>query len=127
MVYSYGVRAGELLKASRLERGLDQAALARRAGTTQNYISRVERGVISPSVRTLERLMHAMGCRLVLEADPLPFGNATASDLRSDLRDRTAQQRVHEAMELSSFLTGVSAAAADAQPRVRNGYGARKA
>jgi transcriptional regulator with XRE-family HTH domain len=106
------VHAGELLKASRLERGLDQATLARRAGTTQNYVSRVERGVVSPSVRTLERLMHAMGYRLVLDSEPLPFGNATAEVLRSDFRDRTAHERVQEAMELSSFLTGVSAAAA---------------
>jgi transcriptional regulator with XRE-family HTH domain len=125
MVYACGVKAGELLKASRLERGLDQAGLARRSGTTQNYISRVERGVISPSVRTLERLMHALGCRLVLDAELLPFGNATASDLCSDFRDRTAEERVHEAMELSSFLTGVGAAAA-AQERVRDGWTSRK-
>ena len=111
MVCNCGIGAAELLKATRLERGLGQAELARRAGTTQNCISRIERGAVSPSLCTFERLMHAMGRRLVLDTEPLPIGNARASSLRADFRNRTAAERVREAMELSSFLTGVSAKA----------------
>lgn len=113
MVYPECVTAGELLKATRAARGLGQAELARRAGTTQNYISRIERGVVSPSFSTLERLMHAMGRRLVVGSEPLPIGNASRASLRSHRNERTAEARVREAMALSEFLTTVSAAARD--------------
>src|SRR6266487_130267 len=75
--------AGDLLRETRLARGLDQAELARRAGTTQNYISRIERGVVSPSLRTFQRLVHAMGQRVVLKTEPLPPGNVSVDDLRA--------------------------------------------
>ena len=101
----------ELLRQARRERGLDQAALARRAGTTQTYVSRIERGAVSPSLRTLERLLHAMGRRLVVGTEPLPTGNASRSQLRADLRDLSVAQRVEQAMELSTFLTGLAAEA----------------
>ena len=103
--------AGELLRQARRERGLDQAALARRAGTTQTYVSRIERGAVSPSLRTLERLLHAMGRRLVVGTEPLPTGNASRLQLRADLRDLSAAQRVEQAMELSAFLTELAAGA----------------
>jgi transcriptional regulator with XRE-family HTH domain len=99
---------GELLRRTRLERGLDQAALARRAGTTQTYISRVERGVVAPSITTLARLFAAMGQRLTLGVEPLPHGNAATRELRASLRDLTAEERVDEAFELSGFLTDVA-------------------
>lgn len=104
---------GRLLRETRLERGLDQADLARRAGTTQTYISRIERGAVSPSLTTLERLLHAMGRRLRVSVEPLPHGNASKSSLRSDLRDLTPDERVEQAMELSAFLTDVAASAAE--------------
>jgi transcriptional regulator with XRE-family HTH domain len=66
-----------LLRAARVQRGLDQAKLARRAGTTQSYVRRVERGAVSPSVSTLDRLFHAMGLRLDLRPEPLDHGNAS--------------------------------------------------
>jgi transcriptional regulator with XRE-family HTH domain len=103
--------AGMLLRNARIERGLDQAALARRAGTTQTYVSRVERRAVSPSVTTLERLLAAMGQRLALSVEPLPHGNQDARGLRAGLRDLTPEQRVDEAVELSAFLTDVAASA----------------
>src|SRR5271167_4409122 len=101
--------AGEILREARRERGLDQAQLARRAGTTQTYISRIERGSVSPTWRTLERLLHAMGRRLVVSTEPLPSGNASVEDLRADFRELTARQRVERTAELSAFLTDVTA------------------
>src|SRR5439155_7117831 len=111
MVYSGPMDAGDLLRETRLARGLDQAELARRAGTTQNYISRIERGVVSPSLRTFQRLVHAMGQRVVLTTEPLPPGNVSVDDLRADLRELTAAERADEAMERSEFLAGVADAA----------------
>ena len=94
--------AGALLRAVRSERGLDQAALARRAGTTQTSVSRVERGAVSPSLTTLERLFHAMGRRLSGGGEPLPHGNAPVGALRAQLLDHSPEERVAEAMELSA-------------------------
>jgi transcriptional regulator with XRE-family HTH domain len=47
---------GELIKRRRQRHGLSQRILALRAGTDQAAISRIERGDISPSVETVERL-----------------------------------------------------------------------
>lgn len=103
--------AAELLRAGRRQRGLSQAQLARRAATTQNYVSRIERGVVEPSLPTLQRLLHAMGLQLRVEVAPLPTGNASPQQLRADFQGSTPQQRVADAMTLSEFLTGVEAAA----------------
>jgi transcriptional regulator with XRE-family HTH domain len=113
MTYPRPMTPAELLRRARQERRLDQAQLARRAGTTQAYVSRVERGVVSPSMETLNRLLNAMGMRLRARLEPLPHGNASISDLRRDLTELTPEQRVRQAMELSSFLTGVAASAAE--------------
>jgi len=112
---------GSLLREARLQRGLDQAQLARRAGTTQTYISRIERGVVSPSAKTLTRLFAALGRRISLRIEPLSHGNASEARLREDWRALSAEQRVDEAMQLSEFLTDVAAAAAAS----REGHDAR--
>lgn len=104
--------AGKLVREARLRNGLDQAQLARRAGTTQTYISRIERGAVSPSIRTLTRLFAALGQRVSLSLEPLTPGNASPGRLREDRRELSAEQRVDEAMELSEFLTDVAASAA---------------
>lgn len=102
---------GSLLRDARRQRGLDQAGLARRAGTTQTYVSRVERGDVSPSAQTMGRLMNAMGLDLLLGTRPLSPGNISVADLRADYRGLSAAERVEQAMALSDFLTGVAEAA----------------
>jgi len=104
------VEVGRLLRDARGRAGLDQAELARRAGTTQTYVSRVERGATVPSLPTLERLLAAMGLRLRLQVEEIPTGNVTAQELRRDFLASTPEQRIEEAMTLSAFLTGVAAA-----------------
>ena len=103
---------GAFIREIRRAHDLDQSALARRAGTTQTYISRIERDEVSPSVRTLERLLHSMGLRLRLEVEPLSPGNASVEQLRADLKRLTARERLEQAMQLSEYLTGVAASAA---------------
>lgn len=73
--------ASELLAAARLSAGLSQTALARRAGSTQAHISRIERGLVSPTIDTLEGLLRA--CDAELELDWAPHrGVADDDELR---------------------------------------------
>lgn len=59
-----------MIRATRERRGLSQARLARRVGTRQSAISRLESDEISPSVATLDLLLRAMGEGLRLDAVP---------------------------------------------------------
>lgn len=102
------MNAGEFLRRARQARKLDQAALARRAATTQPYVSRIERGRVSPSIETLSRLFRAMGLKLTIESEPLSVGNAEIDRLQQDFRAFTPAERVADAMELSEFLTEVA-------------------
>lgn len=68
------VTAGELLRDARRRHGLTQRQLAIRARTSQAAISRIERGVVSPSVDTLAELLWLMNERIVLEAEPVDWG-----------------------------------------------------
>jgi transcriptional regulator with XRE-family HTH domain len=62
---------GKLIRTTRARHGLSQARLARRAGTQQSAISRLEADEVSPSVETLELLMRAMGEHLEIAGSPL--------------------------------------------------------
>ncbi len=50
--------------------GLTQAELARKMGTTQPVVARLESGRSRPSMRTLERLAEATGSRLLISFEP---------------------------------------------------------
>ena len=50
--------------------GLTQEALARKMGTTQPVVARLESGRTHPSMRTLERLAAATGTRLLIRFEP---------------------------------------------------------
>ena len=52
------------LKALRKEKGLTQAALAKRAGVTLSYIGRLEIGRHDPQLSTLQKLAKALGVSL---------------------------------------------------------------
>lgn len=108
---------GELVRRARIDRGLDQTDLARRAGTTQTYVSRVERGAVTPSFSTLQRMLNAMGLRLRVDVEPLPHGNASIGELRAGLEGTSPEERVEQAMTLSRFLTEVAAARPGGRPR----------
>ncbi len=62
--------AAELIRGSRERHGISQRSLALRAGTDQAAISRIERGEVSPSIDTVERLLAAMGERLQIQSEP---------------------------------------------------------
>ena len=99
---------GALVRDTRLRHGLSQETLARRAGTTQRQIGRIERGEISPSISTLARVLAALGERLELRAVPLPPDVRRTAELRADYEDRTDAERVAESAALSRTLTGIA-------------------
>lgn len=43
---------------------MTQAELAKRINVTKSYISRIEKGLITPSVATFYRIMNALGMRV---------------------------------------------------------------
>lgn len=50
----------------RIEKGLTQAALARRVGTKQSAIARLESGTYNPSIEFLERVAKGLDAHLVI-------------------------------------------------------------
>ena len=55
---------GSLLRQKRKERSITLNVLAMRTGLTQGYLSKVERGLASPSIATLSRVASALGIKL---------------------------------------------------------------
>ena len=64
------MKAGRLIKEARLRAGISQAELARRVGSSQPAIARVESGAVSPSVDRLSDLIRACGFDLELRLTP---------------------------------------------------------
>lgn len=56
--------------AARARAGLTQTELAKRMGTTQPVVARLESGRLRPSTRTLERYARATGSRLKVSFEP---------------------------------------------------------
>lgn len=69
-----GPAPGELLREARRRHSVSQALLAKRAGTTQSAISRIESGRVSPSVDTLWELLYLLGEDLELSAQTRDSG-----------------------------------------------------
>jgi transcriptional regulator with XRE-family HTH domain len=100
---------GALVREARERHGVSQATLARRAGTTQKQVSRIERGEISPSISTVARLLAAVGERLELHAAPAPRDNRSDAELRADYERLSAAERLAQTATLSHTLTGIAA------------------
>ena len=57
---------------ARTRADLSQAEVAKRMGTTESAVSRLESGRGKPSTRTLERYARALGHRLRITFEPTP-------------------------------------------------------
>jgi len=104
------------VREARRRHGLDQAELARRLGTAQPAVSRIERDVVSPSIETLNRIFEAMGETISVRASPVvesppAGGNQSIAELRADYRDLTAEERLAQAARLSKAATELAAQA----------------
>jgi DNA-binding XRE family transcriptional regulator len=62
---------GASLAALRLQHGWSQAELARRVGTSQSYIGRLETGGIDPQLSTIRKIATALGVPVTALVDAL--------------------------------------------------------
>lgn len=93
-----------LLRDARRRSGLSQRDLARRAGTAQSVVARIERGQTSPAAETLERLLHEAGFRLSVELVPR---REPASHMLADvprILSLTPEERLREVANASRFV-----------------------
>ncbi len=56
--------SGQILLDARKEAKVTQAELARRINTTKSYISKIENGVVVPSVGIFYKIINALGFRV---------------------------------------------------------------
>jgi transcriptional regulator with XRE-family HTH domain len=94
--------SGQLVRDARRRHGLTQQQLAMRARTSQAAISRIERGVVSPSIAMLAQLLDLMGEELVLEARPIDYGHDRTL-LRENLA-RSVSDRIDHQTAFANFV-----------------------
>jgi transcriptional regulator with XRE-family HTH domain len=97
--------AGRLFAAARARAGLSQQRAAGRTGTTQQWLSRPERGRANPRLDQLARLFDAVGARLRLETvepidDPDP-------DLLAETSDEDRQDLIDDYLYVFRVFAGV--------------------
>ena len=61
-----GLTIGALIKSIRVQLGMSQKALAKRAGVPQSTISRIEQDVRDANLSTLNKILSAISCDLVI-------------------------------------------------------------
>ena len=61
---AYSFYSGQILHDARKEAKVTQEELARRTNTTKSYISKIENGIIVPSVGVFYRIINALGLRV---------------------------------------------------------------
>ena len=61
---AYAFYTSQILQDARKEAKVSQQELASRIGSTKSYISRIETGLVMPSVATFYRIMNALGMRI---------------------------------------------------------------
>lgn len=101
--------AADIVKTARKNAGLTQAQLAKRAGTTQSALSRLERGHVSPSFELLERLVRL--CESSLDVRLVPQKEVDAESLEATLA-LTVTERLDQLVRTVSFIRAGRAAMA---------------
>jgi transcriptional regulator with XRE-family HTH domain len=96
--------ATTLLRQARTRAGLSQRALARRAGTAQSVIARIESGQTSPTWETLERLLDAANVDLSAQLEPRVVVGSHMLDEVAGILRMTPEQRLQEVKNVSEFL-----------------------
>ena len=72
------IMVGSAVRAARRRAGVSQAELAARAGTSQPSVARLEKGQVSPTVISLDRIARALGTELVIDFEPRPDDHSVA-------------------------------------------------
>lgn len=104
---------GRLIRDRRLQSDISQAALARRAGTTQAAVSRIERGLTAPTWDTVRALLLAMGYEPDLKARRLS-GRFDPVHVTA-MRERTPAERLQIAISADRLAGRLRRAGAEAR------------
>lgn len=99
-----GLNPAALVQQARRRARLSQRELARRAGTAQSVVARIERGQVSPAAQTLERLLREAGFRLEVKLLPR---REPASHMMADVArilSLTPEERLREVGNASRFI-----------------------
>lgn len=108
---------GQELLAARTRHGVTQRSLARRAGTTQAAISRIESGIESPSFERFTQLLLVLGERPILKTALLEH-DLDPGELAYGQR-LTPEQRLAESASWNLVATQLEIAGALAKSRLR--------
>jgi transcriptional regulator with XRE-family HTH domain len=103
---------GALIRQQREKLRLSQRALARRAGTTQAAVSRIERGMTTPTWSTVSALLLAMGYLPDLQLRRLR-GRWDQAHLAA-LRERSPAERLELAISANRLAGNLRKAGAEA-------------
>jgi transcriptional regulator with XRE-family HTH domain len=99
---------GRIIRERRLANRLTQTQLAVRSGSTQAAISRLERGEISPTFETFERLLAVMGevAGLVVRRPDVDYDRTRVAALR----ERPPEERLELALSWNRLAGEVARA-----------------
>lgn len=114
MGISQSQAAAALLLEARRRSGLSQRRLALRAGTSQDAISRIERGAESPGLERLRRLLLLCGEELRLSVRRLDGGERPASEAGPQM---SVAERLRESASWNLVATKLEIAGAQARAR----------
>jgi transcriptional regulator with XRE-family HTH domain len=82
--------AARAIVRARMAAGLSQAELAERAGTAQAVISRIERGVVSPSLDTFGKIARGLGLRPVVTLESARASRTAKKQSRTSAKRKGA-------------------------------------
>jgi transcriptional regulator with XRE-family HTH domain len=106
--------AGRILRYERRRAGLSQRALAAATGVAQPAIARIERGVVSPRMDTMDRLLAATGGSMEVTRR---LGDGVDRSLIQASLARTPEERVIAAGRAGRNLAAFLATVRDARRR----------
>ena len=61
---AYAFYMGQVIREARREEKITQMELGKRIGANKSYISRIENGLIDPTISTLYSIINALGLRI---------------------------------------------------------------
>ena len=61
---AYAFYMGQVIREARKEEKMSQSELGKRIGANKSYISRIENGLIDPTISTVYSIINALGLRI---------------------------------------------------------------
>ena len=86
-----GMPIGSLVTSIRKQLGMSQKILAERAGVPQSTVSRIEQGQKDVSLSTLQKILIAISCDLVI----VPLLSDSIENIRRKQAKRIAEKQLH--------------------------------